>query len=114
MEYKENEYVTYDNLMKMKFKVGKIVACTEVDHSHRLLCFQVEVGDKMRQILSGIKEYYKTDEVIGKKVLILDNLKTMKMAGLKSEGILMLAEDLNGKLSLMIPDRDVEPGVEVV
>lgn len=114
MQYNDNEYVTYDNLIKMKFKVGKIVACTEVDHSHKLLCFQVDVGNEQRQILSGIREFYKADEVIGKKVMILDNVKSMKMAGLKSEGLLMLAEDRNGDLSLMVPDREVESGVEIV
>lgn len=114
MEYSNGEYVTYESLLKMKFKVGKIMECTEVNNSHKLLCLQIDIGNERRQILSGIKGFYKVDEIIGKKVMILDNVKTIRMAGRKSEGILLLAEDRNGNLSLMIPDRDVEAGVEIV
>jgi len=114
MEYKDSDYVTFNHLIKMKFKVGKIVECTEVNHSNKLLCCQIDVGNEKRQILSGIKGFYKADEIIGKKVMILDNVKSMKMAGLKSEGLLLLAEDRNGDLSLMVPDRDVETGGEIV
>lgn len=114
MENKEEEYVTYDHLIKMKFKVGKIVKCTEVSQSRRLLCFQVEVGNKTRQILSGLKGYYSPHEVIGKKVMVLENVKTTKIAGMRSEGMLMVAEDRGGKLVFMVPDRDVEAGVEIL
>lgn len=114
MNYGNDEYVTYENLIKMKFKVGKVIECTEVNNSHKLLCLQIDTGNEKRQILSGIKGFYKADEVIGKKVMILDNVKAIRMAGRKSEGILLLAEDRNGNLSLMIPDRDVEAGVEIV
>jgi methionyl-tRNA synthetase len=114
MEYKKEEYVTCEHLMKMKFKIGKIVKCTEVIRSNRLLCFQVEIGNKRCQILSGLKGYYKPEEVIGKKVMVLENVKTTRMAGMKSEGMLMVADGRNGKLALMVPDRDMETGVEIL
>ncbi|MFT4007615.1 MAG: hypothetical protein QM683_19105 [Lacrimispora sp.] len=114
MEYQNEEYVTCDHLIKMKFKVGKIVKCTEVNQSNRLLCFQVEVGNKTCQILSSLKGYYETEEVIGKKVMVLENVKTTRLAGMKSEGMLMVAEDREGKLALMVPDRDMEAGVEIL
>jgi len=114
MEYQKEEYVTCDHLIKMKFKIGKIVKCTEVTQSNRLLCFQVEIGNKICQILSGLKGYYKTEEVIGKKVMVLENVKTTRLAGMKSEGMLMVAEDRAGKLALMVPDRDMETGVEIL
>lgn len=114
MEYQKEEYVTCDHLIKMKFRVGKIVKCTEVNQSNRLLCFQVEVGNKTCQILSGLKGYYETEEVIGKKVMVLENVKTIRLAGMKSEGMLMVAEDREGKLALMVPDRDMEAGVEIL
>ncbi|GLB32753.1 hypothetical protein LAD12857_46760 [Lacrimispora amygdalina] len=113
MEYQKEEYVSCDHLFKMKFKVGKIVKCTEVNQSSRLLCFQVEVGNKTCQILCGLKGYYETEEVIGKKVMVLENVKTARIAGMKSEGMLMVAEDREGNVSFMIPDRDMEAGVEI-
>ncbi len=114
MNYGKDNSVTYDYLLRLKFKIGKIVDCREVSHSNRLLCVQVEVGDKRRQILSGIRQYYNAEEVIGKKVMVLDNVKAVKMSGLMSEGLLMLAEDRTGKLSFMVPDRDMESGVEII
>lgn len=105
--------VTYDDFINMDFKVGEILACEEVKKSRKLLCFQVRVGEEVLQIVSGVKEYYTPEEVIGKKVMVLTNLKPATMAGLVSEGMILSAEDRNGKLAFMVPEKDVEVGAEI-
>lgn len=105
--------VTYDEFINMNFRVGEILACEEVKKSRKLLCFQVRVGEKVLQIVSGVKEYYTSKEVIGKKVMVLTNLKPATMAGLLSEGMILSAEDRNGNLSFMVPEREVEVGAEI-
>lgn len=105
--------VTYDDFINMDFKVGEILSCEEVKKSRKLLCFQVRVGEEVLQIVSGVKEYYTPEEVVGKKVMVLTNLKPATMAGLISEGMILSAEDRNGRLSFMVPEREVEVGAEI-
>lgn len=105
--------VTYEEFINMQFCVGEIIACEEVKKSKKLLCFQVQTGEGIKQIVSGVKDYYTPEEVIGKKVMVLMNLKPAVMAGLVSEGMILSAEDKNGQLSFMVPEREVEVGAEV-
>ena len=104
------EEIEYDDFAKMQFVVGEIIACEEVPKSKKLLCSKVKVGDSVKQIVSGIKAYYKPEEMIGKKVMVLLNLKTAKLAGVESEGMLLCAEDDQGNLALMKPEKDMESG----
>lgn len=105
--------ITYDDFAKMQFVVGEIIACEEVPKSKKLLCSKVKVGDTVRQIVSGIKAYYKPEEMIGKKVMVLLNLKPATLAGVVSEGMLLCAEDSQGNLALMTPEKDMESGSEI-
>lgn len=105
--------VTYDEFINMQFCIGEIVACEEVKKSRKLLCFQVETGEGIKQIVSGIKDYYTPEEVIGKKVMVLTNLKPATMAGLVSEGMILSAEDKEGRLAFVVPEREVSVGAEV-
>ena len=105
--------VTYDDFINMSFKVGEILACEEVKKSRKLLCFQVKVGEEVLQIVSGVKEFYTPEEVVGKKVMVLTNLKPATMAGLVSEGMILSAEDRDGNLSFMVPEREVAVGAEI-
>ena len=107
------EEIEYDDFAKMQFVVGEIIACEEVPKSKKLLCSQVRIGDTVKQIVSGIKAYYKPEEMIGKKVMVLLNLKTAKLAGVDSEGMLLCAEDENGNLALMKPEKDMPSGSEI-
>ena len=93
--------ITFDDFMKMQFQVGEIIACEEVPKSKKLLCSQVKIGSEVKQIVSGIKKYYSPEEMVGKKVMVLVNLKPAKLAGVLSEGMLLCAEDAEGNLSLM-------------
>ena len=97
----------------MQFAVGQIIACQEVPKSRKLLCSQVKIGDQVKQIVSGIKASYKPEEMVGKKVMVLVNLKPAKLAGVLSEGMLLCAEDAEGKLSLLTPERDMPSGAEI-
>ncbi len=105
--------ITFDDFMKMQFQVGEIIACEEVKKSRKLLCSQVRVGSEVKQILSGIKAQYKPEDMVGKKVMVLVNLKPAKMAGLVSEGMLLCAEGEDGELALMTPDKDMPAGAEI-
>ena len=107
------EEIEYDDFAKMQFVVGEIIACEEVPKSKKLLCSKVKVGDSVKQIVSGIKAYYKPEEMVGKKVMVLLNLKTAKLAGVDSEGMLLCAEDEQGNLALMTPEKDMESGSEI-
>ena len=102
--------ITYDDFAKCQFVVGEVVACEEVPKSKKLLLFQVKIGDQTRQIVSGIKKWYKPEDVIGKKVMVLLNLKPAKLAGLMSEGMLLSAEDADGNVCLMAPSKDMPAG----
>ena len=99
--------------MKLQFQVGEIIACEEVPKSKKLLCSQVRIGSQVKQIVSGIKAYYTPEQMVGKKVMVLVNLKPAKLAGILSEGMLLCAENENGELALMVPEKDMTPGAEI-
>ena len=105
--------ITYDDFAKLQFQIGQIVKCEEVPKSKKLLCSQVKIGSETRQIVSGIKAWYKPDQMVGKKVMVVTNLKPAKLAGMLSEGMILCAEDDEGNLALMVPDKDIKPGSEV-
>ena len=105
--------IEYEDFAKMQFVVGEIIACEEVPKSKKLLCSKVKVGDSVKQIVSGIKAYYKPEEMVGKKVMVLLNLKPATLAGVVSEGMLLCAEDSEGNLALMKPEKDMESGAEI-
>ena len=97
--------ITFDDFGKLQFQVGEIIACEEVKKSRKLLCSQVKIGSQVRQIVSGIKSHYSAEEMVGKKVMVVTNLKPAKLAGILSEGMILCAEDADGKLSLMVPEK---------
>ena len=99
--------ITFDDFEKLQFQVGEIIACEEVKKSRKLLCSQVKIGSQVKQIVSGIKSHYSAEEMVGKKVLVLVNLKPAKLAGVLSEGMLLCAEDADGVLSLMVPEKEM-------
>ncbi len=105
--------ITYDDFAKLQFQIGQIVKCEEVPKSKKLLCSQVKIGSETRQIISGIKAWYKPDQMVGKKVMVVTNLKPAKLAGMLSEGMILCAEDDEGNLALMTPEKDIKPGSEV-
>jgi methionyl-tRNA synthetase len=105
--------ITYDDFAKLQFQVGEVIACEEVKKSKKLLCMKVRVGSQVRQIVSGIKAYYKPEEMIGKKVMVLVNLKPATLAGVVSEGMLLCAEDAEGKLAMMVPEKKMPSGAEI-
>jgi methionyl-tRNA synthetase len=111
--FEPKEEITYDDFMKMDFRVGEIIACEEVKKSKKLLCSQVKIGNQVKQIVSGIKAHYSAEEIVGKKVMVLVNLKPAKLAGVLSEGMLLCAEDENGELALMIPEKKMPSGAEI-
>ncbi len=107
------EEITYDMFDKMQFQVGEIIACEEVPKSKKLLCSKVRIGSQVKQIVSGIKQYYRPEEMVGKKVMVLVNLKPAKLAGVMSEGMLLCAEDAAGNLALVVPEKDMPSGAEI-
>ena len=113
VDIEAKEEVTFDDFMKMQFQVGEIIACEEVKKSKKLLCSQVKIGSQVKQIVSGIKSNYKPEDMVGKKVMVLVNLKPAKLAGIVSEGMILCAEGLDGELALMTPDKDMPAGAEI-
>lgn len=113
VDIEPKEEITYDDFAKMQFQVGEIIACEAVPKSKKLLCSQVKIGSQVKQIVSGIKAYYSPEEMVGKKVMVLVNLKPVKLAGVLSEGMLLCAEDANNNLALMIPEKPMPSGAEV-
>ncbi len=105
--------ITFDDFMKMQFQVGEIIACEEVKKSKKLLCSQVRIGSEVKQIVSGIKAHYSPEEMVGKKVMVLVNLKPAKLAGVLSEGMLLCAEDAEGNLALVVPEKEMPAGAEI-
>ena len=105
--------ITYDDFMGMQFQVGEIISCEEVKKSRKLLCSQVKVGSQVKQIVSGIKGHYTAEEMVGKKVMVLVNLKPAKLAGILSEGMLLCAEDAEGNLALVTPEKPMPAGAEI-
>ncbi len=113
IDLEKKEEITYEDFAKMQFQVGEIIACEEVKKSKKLLCSQVKIGSEVKQIVSGIKAHYKAEEMVGKKVMVLVNLKPAKLAGVLSEGMLLCAEDAEGKLALMVPEKEMPAGAEI-
>ncbi len=105
--------ITYDDFSKLQFQVGEIIACEEVKKSKKLLCSQVRIGSQVKQIVSGIKAHYSAQEMVGKKVMVLVNLKPATLAGVVSEGMLLCAEDENGELALLVPEKEMPSGAEI-
>ena len=113
IDIEPKEEITFDDWMKMQFQVGEIIACEEVPKSKKLLCSQVKIGSQVKQIVSGIKQHYSAEEMVGKKVMVLVNLKPAKLAGVLSEGMLLCAEDAEGNLALMTPEKSMPAGAEI-
>ncbi len=113
IDIEAKEEITFDDFMKMQFQVGEIIACEEVKKSKELLCSQVKIGSQVKQIVSGIKGHYTAEEMVGKKVMVLVNLKPAKLAGVLSEGMLLCAEDAEGNLALMTPEKTMPAGAEI-
>ncbi len=105
--------ITFEEFGKMQFQVGEIIACEAVPKSKKLLCSKVKIGSQVKQIVSGIKAYYTPEEMVGKKVMVLTNLKPAKLAGVLSEGMLLCAEDADGNLALVTPEKDMPAGAEI-
>ncbi len=105
--------IEFDDFMKMQFQVGQVIACEAVKGSKKLLCSQVKIGSQTKQIVSGIRKYYSPEEMVGKKVMVLVNLKPAKLAGVLSEGMLLCAEDAEGNLALMTPEKQMPSGAEI-
>ena len=105
--------ITFEQFGALQFQVGEIIACEEVPKSRKLLCSKVKIGSQVKQIVSGIKAHYTPEEMVGKKVMVLVNLKPAKLAGVLSEGMLLCAEDADGVLSLMVPEKEMPAGAEI-
>jgi methionyl-tRNA synthetase len=114
VDVEPKEEITYEDFAKMQFRVGVIIACEEVPKSKKLLCSKVQVGSRVYQIVSGIKQHYSAAEMVGKRVMVLANLKPAKLAGIESEGMLLCAEDAEGNLSLMTPEKTMPAGAEIL
>lgn len=113
IDLEPKEEVTYEDFSKLQFQVGEIIACEAVKKSKKLLCSKVRIGSQVKQIVSGIKAYYTPEEMVGKKVMVVTNLKPAKLAGILSEGMLLCAEDAEGNLALMKPEKDMPSGAEI-
>ena len=105
--------ITFEDFEKLQFQVGEIIACEAVKKSKKLLCSQVKIGSQVRQIVSGIKAHYTPEEMVGKKVMVVTNLKPAKLAGVLSEGMILCAEDAEGNLALMTPEKNMPAGAEI-
>ena len=113
IDIEPKDEITFEQFGTMQFQVGEIIACEEVKKSKKLLCSQVKIGSQVKQIVSGIKAHYTPEEMVGKKVMVLVNLKPAKLAGVLSEGMLLCAEDSEGNLSLMVPEKEMPAGAEI-
>ena len=113
IDTERKEEITFDDFEKLQFQVGEIIACEAVEKSKKLLCSQVKIGSEVKQIVSGIRKYYTPEEMVGKKVMVLVNLKPAELAGVLSEGMLLCAEDAEGNLALMKPEKDMPAGSEI-
>ena len=113
IDIEPKEEITFDDFTKMQFQIGEIIKCEEVPKSKKLLCSQVRIGSQIKQIVSGIKQHYSAEEMVGKKVMVLVNLKPAKLAGVLSEGMLLCAEDAEGNLALLTPEKEMPAGAEI-
>ena len=105
--------ITFDDFAKLQFQVGEVIACEAVKKSKKLLCSQVKIGSQVRQIVSGIKAYYTPEEMVGKKVMVVTNLKPAKLAGILSEGMILCAEDAEGNVCVVSPEKNMPTGSEI-
>ncbi len=113
IDIEPKEEIAFEDFGKMQFQVGEIIACEAVKKSKKLLCSQVKIGSQVKQIVSGIKAHYSPEEMVGKKVMVLVNLKPAKLAGVLSEGMILCAEDENGELALMVPEKKMPAGAQI-
>ena len=113
IDIEQKAEITFDDFEKLQFQVGEIIACEAVKKSKKLLCSQVKIGNQVRQIVSGIRKHYSPEEMVGKKVMVVTNLKPATLAGVKSEGMILCAEDADGNLSLMVPEKKMPAGAEI-
>ena len=113
MDVEAKEEITFDDFEKLQFQVGEIVKCEAVAKSKKLLCSQVKIGNQTKQIVSGIRKYYSPEEMVGKKVMVLVNFKPAKLAGVLSEGMLLCAEDAEGNLALLTPEKPMPAGAPI-
>ena len=113
IDIKAKPEITFEDFEKLQFQVGEILSCEEVPKSKKLLCSQVKIGSQVKQIVSGIKQHYSAQEMVGKKVMVLVNLKPAKLAGVLSEGMLLRAEDADGNLALLAPEKEMPAGAEI-
>ena len=113
IDIEPKDEITFEQFGAMQFQVGEIIACEAVKKSKKLLCSQVKIGSQVKQIVSGIKAHYTPEEMVGKKVMVLVNLKPAKLAGVLSEGMLLCAEDAEGNLALMTPEKEMPAGAEI-
>jgi methionine--tRNA ligase, beta subunit len=113
IDIEPKDEITFEQFGAMQFQVGEIISCEAVKKSKKLLCSQVKVGSQVKQIVSGIKAHYTPEEMVGKKVMVLVNLKPAKLAGVLSEGMLLCAEDAEGNLALMTPEKEMPAGAEI-
>ena len=113
IELEAKPEISYEDFAKLQFQVGKIIACEEVKKSKKLLVSQVQIGNQVKQIVSGIKQHYTAEEMVGKKVMVLVNLKPATLAGVVSEGMLLCAEDAEGRLALLTPEKDMPAGAGI-
>lgn len=113
IDVEAKDEITFDDWMKMQFQIGEIISCEAVKKSKKLLCSQVKIGNQVKQIVSGIKPHYTPEEMVGKKVMVLVNLKPAKLAGVLSEGMILCANDKDGNPVLMTPEKYVPAGAEI-
>ena len=113
LDIEAKDEITFAAFMKLQFQVGEIIACEAVPKSKKLLCSQVKIGSQVKQIVSGIRKDYSPEEMVGKRVMVLVNLKPAKLAGVVSEGMLLCAEDAEGNLALMTPEKKMPSGAEI-
>ena len=113
IDIEPKDEITFEQFGAMQFQVGEIIACEELKKSKKLLCSQVKIGSQVKQIVSGIKKHYSAEEMVGKKVMVVTNLKPAKLAGILSEGMILCAEDADGNLSLMVPEKEMPAGAEI-
>ena len=114
LHYEDGKYtIDFEDFEKKQFQVGEIISCEAVKKSKKLLCSQVKIGSQVKQIVSGIKAHYTPEEMVGKKVMVLVNLKPANLAGVLSDGMLLCAEDADGNLALMTPEKKMQAGSEI-
>lgn len=113
MDIPVKDLISYEDFSRLQIQIGEVLSCEEVKKSKKLLCSQVRIGSQTRQIVSGIKQWYAPEDMIGKKVAVLVNLEPKQIAGLMSEGMILCAEDDTGNLALMVGEKDMKSGSEV-